>query len=329
MFSYPYPLKFQAIFKEKIWGGPKLASQLNKHIDPKLPIGESWEISDMLDSQTKVKNGVHKGKTIKELTDTWGEAFLGRSNNGNNKKFPMLIKFIDATDYLSIQVHPDERIAENFHDETKTEMWYVLDADPGAKLICGFNQKMNKELYLKHLKEDTLEDILNWYSVKPGDVFFLPPGRIHAIGKGILLAEIQEASDTTYRIYDWNRKDTQGRGRELHTEKAIEAIDFEHTKNSLISYNKTDNGLISLVKAKTFHTNLLCLKKHFPFVKKEYQSFVILIVCEGDGTLCWGDNQHESLAQGETVLIPASIENIKITPKTPMKILETHTPLHA
>ncbi|MCH7524385.1 MAG: class I mannose-6-phosphate isomerase, partial [Bacteroidetes bacterium] len=231
-----YPLKFQPILKEKIWGGQKLKTLLNKQND--LPnIGESWEISDVDGDTSIVINGELKGKTLKELLELFKGDLIGEKNYkifGN--KFPLLIKFIDAKEDLSIQLHPNDELAAKRHNSFgKTEMWYVMQADVGSNLIIGFNKRITPETYLNYLEEKTLPKILNFDKVKEGDSYFIEVGRVHAIGAGVVLAEIQQTSDITYRVYDWDRVDDEGNSRDLHIDLAIDAIDINMKYDFMIS----------------------------------------------------------------------------------------------
>ena len=223
-----YPLLFKTIFKDKIWGGEKIHTILGKDFSPLPNCGETWEISGVKGTISEVKDGALAGKDLVSLINEYKGKLVGEKvykQFGN--EFPLLIKFIDANDDLSIQVHPGDQLAKERHDSFgKTEMWYILQADEGAKLNAGFNNEINEAIYLEHLKKNTLDEILNFEKVKAGDVFFLPAGRVHYIGKGVCLAEIQQTSDITYRIYDFDRKDDKGNTRELHTEQALAAIDY-------------------------------------------------------------------------------------------------------
>jgi mannose-6-phosphate isomerase len=225
-----YPLIFHTQYKDKIWGGQKIKTVLGKDYGDLPNCGETWEISGVKGNVSVVKNGSLAGKSLVELIQTYKEKLVGKKVfEKSGDEFPLLIKFIDANDDLSIQVHPDDALGMKRHNSLgKTEMWYVFEADKGAKLNSGFNQEMDKETYLKHLNDKSLEKILNYEEVKIGDVFFLPAGRVHYIGKGICLAEIQQTSDITYRIYDFDRRDDKGNLRELHTDLALDAIDYKH-----------------------------------------------------------------------------------------------------
>ena len=226
-----YPLTFETIFKDKIWGGQKINTVLGKDFSPLPNCGETWEVSDVEGNVSLVKEGALQGKSLRELVAQYkGELVGNHVYEQYGDRFPLLIKFIDANDDLSIQVHPNDELAKQRGvGHGKTEMWYIIQADEGAKLNSGFKREVEKEEYVKAVADNTIQDLLNIESVQPGDVFFLPAGRVHYIGKGLLLAEIQQTSDTTYRIYDFDRVDaTSGQKRELHTDLAVDAIDYHH-----------------------------------------------------------------------------------------------------
>ena len=272
-----YPLKFTPIFKDKIWGGEKLKDLLNKDF-PELPnCGESWEISGVQDEVSVVSNGFLKGNNLEELIEVYMGDLVGEKVYEKfGTEFPLLVKFIDANDNLSIQVHPNDELAMERHDAYgKTEMWYVLQADPGAKLISGFNRVIDKEKYLTYFKNGQLEEILNYEEAKAGDVFFMPAGRVHAIGKGIVVAEIQQTSDVTYRIYDFNRVDDQGNARELHVDLAVDAIDYQFEKNYRTDYTAIDNVSVKLVDCQYFTTNILELSNSAERDFTDIDTFVI------------------------------------------------------
>lgn len=314
MKSNLYPIKFQPILKDKIWGGQKLKTFLNK--DSNLPnIGESWEISDVEGDTSMVINGNLEGQSLKHLISTYKEDFLGAKNYKEfGNKFPLLIKFIDAKEDLSIQLHPNDELAAKRHNSFgKTEMWYVMQADDDANLIVGFNQKVTPELYLKHLEEKTLTKILNFDTVKTGDTYFIEVGRVHAIGAGVMLAEIQQTSDITYRVYDWDRKDDQGNERELHNDLALEAIGFDMDDDFRVSYQTKENNSNEMVSCPYFTTNYLKVNQT---MKKNntHDSFVIYMCVEGSAVI--GTEHHsESIKKGETILLPAALTNYEIDAK--------------
>jgi mannose-6-phosphate isomerase len=309
-----YPLKFSPILKDKIWGGQKLKNILNKNSD--LPnIGESWEISDVEGYTSIVLNGTLKGQSLKDLLEDFGANLIGLQNYRLFKnKFPLLIKFIDAKEDLSIQLHPNDELASKRHNSFgKTEMWYVMQADEGANLIVGFNQDMNKERYLNHLKNKTLTEILNFDNVKKGDTYFIEVGRVHAIGAGVMLAEIQQTSDITYRVYDWDRVDDEGNERALHNDLAIDAFDFNMPDNFRVKYSKTDNESNEMVSCSYFTTNYLNLNSSIKKVNHK-DSFFIYICVEGEASIS-ANGVTEYLKAGETLLLPAAIKDYEINTK--------------
>lgn len=312
-----YPLKFKQILKDKIWGGNRLKNILNK--DPgNLPnIGESWEISAIPGELSIVANGELKGRNIEEVIQEFNSKLLGNKVFSKfGTQFPLLIKFIDANEYLSIQVHPDDEMAKERHNcYGKTEMWYVIDADKDAKLIAGFNQEMNKDKYLKQMNDGTLGDVLNFEEVKSGDVFFMPAGRIHATGPGILFAEIQQTSDITYRIYDWDRTDANGNSRELHTDLAIDAINYDTISEYKTKYNTSINKSNSIIECEFFTTNKIEFDSR---IIKNYQyidSFIVYMALNGSTKISY-DDYNTFLDKGETILIPACIKEITLYPIT-------------
>ncbi|MEY8868264.1 type I phosphomannose isomerase catalytic subunit [Meridianimaribacter flavus] len=317
-----YPIKFTPILKDKIWGGQKLKTLLNKTSD--LPnIGESWEISDVEGDTSVVANGALKGQTLKQIQETYKEDLIGLQNYrvfGN--KFPLLIKFIDAKQDLSIQLHPNDELAAKRHNSFgKTEMWYVMQADEGSNLIVGFNKKMDAETYLSHLENKTLTEILNFDKVKVGDTYFIEVGRVHAIGAGVVVAEIQQTSDITYRVYDWDRVDDEGNERELHNDLAIDAIDFEMEDNFRVSYEKAKNQSNKMVSCPYFTTSYLDVDST---LKKEnnHDSFLIYMCVEGEAQITT-DSAIETIKKGETILLPAAVKNYEITSEN-AKLLEVY-----
>jgi mannose-6-phosphate isomerase len=321
-----YPLKFTPIYKDKIWGGNKLKTVLNKDFGDLPNCGESWELSGVEDNVSVVSNGLLAGNSLEELIEIYMGDLVGDQVFENfGIEFPLLIKFIDANDDLSIQVHPDDKMSKERHNAFgKTEMWYVLQADAGSKLQSGFNQEVDQDKYLFKLEHNELTDILNFEEVAAGDVYFIPAGRVHAIGKGILLAEIQQTSDVTYRIYDYDRRDDQGNPRELHTELALDAIDYTLIPEYKTHYETKLNESVELVKCNYFTTNLLDLDG---VVEKDYiklDSFVIYICLEGEVNI-ETESGSETIQKGETILIPASIENVLLKPAlTSAKLLEVY-----
>ncbi len=322
-----YPLKFKPIFKEKIWGGQKIRTTLGLDFSPLPNCGEAWVISGVKGCESKVVNGFLKGNKLNELVEIFMDDLVGEKVfETNQEEFPILIKFIDSHDWLSIQVHPDDKLAaKRMIGSGKTEMWYIIDADETAELISGFSVPADQKTYLKSLQEKKLKEILNFEHVRKDDAFFIPSGRIHALGPGILLAEIQQTSDTTYRIYDWDRVDEKGKSRELNTDLALEAIDFTFHESYRTRYKPEKNKTSQLVECNHFVTNLLDLDH--PLLKdySELDSFVIYTVVSGRAVI-QNDSNKEILTIGETLLIPAILQNIIIIPQPECKILETWIP---
>lgn len=329
-----YPLKFEPILKRVLWGGVRIAAfkQMScTHAD----IGESWELSQVADSVSVVSNGYLKGKSLTEIIDEFGERLLGKTVvNRVGREFPLLFKFIDAEADLSIQVHPDDVLAkERHHRFGKTEMWYVVEAQPGSRLISGFNQPISGVDFDKLVCAGTMETALKVHYPKPGDVFYIPAGRVHALGAGLLIAEIQQSSDVTYRIFDYNRVDALGQPRELHTELAKQAIDFEYQETTSIPYDSTIDGAVSLISTGHFVSNRLYMKAsdvkgedEALELERDYStldSFVVLMCVEGEGQL-YCDDHTFSLKQGDTMLIPAEMEGLLLSTSSKLVILETY-----
>ncbi|WP_130734357.1 type I phosphomannose isomerase catalytic subunit [Flavobacterium sp. J27] len=306
--NHLYPLLFEPILKERIWGGTKLKTYLNKPIFSDIT-GESWEISTVPNDISVVRNGYLKGKNINDLIELFSSDFLGESvikRFGN--EFPLLFKFIDAKEDLSIQLHPNDALAKKRHNSFgKTEMWYVMQADRDSRLVVGFKNDTTKEEYLNNLQNKTLVSILNEMPVKKGDVFFLETGTIHAIGSGVVIAEIQQTSDITYRIYDWDRVDASGHGRELHTDLALDAITYKKT-NSKVTYDTVENVSNKVVDCIYFKTNIIPLQGNYYWSKKQ-EAFTVLMCTEGQFDLFF-EEECFSLKAGNTILIPAVIDDL-------------------
>jgi len=322
MKNHLYPIKFQPILKEKIWGGTKLKTILNKKSDAS-NVGESWEISDVDGDTSIVSNGELKGVTLKQLLSTYQEELIGKKNFEQfGEKFPLLIKFIDAKEDLSIQLHPNDELAAKRHNSFgKTEMWYVMQADNDANLIVGFNQKVTPEVYLEHLENKTLPKILNFDNVSEGDTYFIEVGRVHAIGAGVMLAEIQQTSDITYRVYDWDRKDDEGNERELHNDLAIEAIDFDMKEDFRVAYSKKEGQENNMVSCPYFTTNYIHLTKSISKVNR-YDSFIIYMCVEGEAKVTI-EGFSETIKKGETILIPAALKELELDSNN-AKLLEVY-----
>lgn len=316
-------LRFTPILKQKIWGGKKLNQLLHKNSDGS-NIGESWEISDVDGDESIVSNGDFEGRTLRSLLKEYKHDLVGGYVYKTfGKQFPLLIKFIDAKEVLSIQVHPDDDLAGLQESFGKTEMWYVMQADEEASIIIGFKENSSKEEYIQHLNNKTLLSILNIDKVAKGDVYFVPPGRVHAIGAGLLIAEIQQTSDLTYRIYDWDRKDIDGNYRELHTEKALKAIDFSAKSTYKTAYVKQENVANQVVTCPYFTTNIFPVKGKKEIDLSEKDSFIIYMCVEGEVTFSY-ENQQEIVRKGETILVPACIDKVKVLSENSSELLETY-----
>lgn len=322
-----YPLKFKTIFKDKIWGGEKIKTVLNKDFSPLPNCGETWEVSGVKGDISVVAEGELAGKALTDLLEEYkGELAGNKVFEKFGTEFPLLIKFIDANDDLSIQVHPDDELGKQRHNSFgKTEMWYVLQADPGSTLISGFNQQVDEKLYLEKLNSGKLADILNKEEVEKGDIFFLPAGRVHTIGKGLLIAEIQQTSDITYRIYDFDRLDDKGQKRELHTEEALAALDYKVYPEYRSVYPHTKNEAVKAVSCQYFTTNVLNFTENTNRDYTNLDSFVIHVCVEGNYDLTYGEEKI-SVEKGDCILIPNTIKNIQLKTTTGFKILETFVP---
>lgn len=320
-----YPLKFEPILKEKIWGGSSLADYYGKKPGTLKNIGESWELSAVSDNLSVISNGFLAGNNIEEIIEVYMGDITGDSvfeKFGN--EFPLLIKLIEARDNLSVQVHPDDSLAKERHQAYgKTEMWHILKSEKNAKIYTGFSKPVTRDSYVNAVKNNTIEDLLNTENVHPGDTFFTPAGRIHAIGTGIVLAEIQQTSDITYRIYDWGRKDINGKSRDLHTDLALDAIDFNQTGKSKIISELHKNKSETLVRCKYFDTNIIQFNEQIARDYNLIDSFVVYICTEGSFVIRW-DSGSERVSKGETVLLPAMIGDVVLVPEHEATLLETY-----
>ncbi len=322
-----YPLKFSPIPREMIWGGNRLKKMFNKNFPEEAKIGESWEISGYGDKLSVVANGHLEGNNIEELAEVYMGDLLGEKVfNKYGIEFPLLIKLIDANDKLSVQVHPDDELAASRHNEQgKTEMWYVLHADQGAELISGFNRDMTRKLFTEKLESGKLPEILNFEKAVPGDVFFMPAGRVHAIGKGIVLAEIQQTSDLTYRIYDWDRVDAQGKSRDLHIDLALDAIDYScHRDYKTVAPHDYGTPVL-LAECPYFTTRRLAFSRKLVRDYSLLDSFVIHICTKGEYSIHY-NNEKESIrmSAGETILIPAVLDEVILGCKGNAEMLEVY-----
>lgn len=317
------PIKFNPLLVQTLWGGEKIIPF--KHLNSDLTqVGESWEISGVKGNETVVSEGEFKGKRLNELVDELKGKLVGEANYkrfGND--FPLLIKFIDARQELSIQVHPTDELAQKRGKlRGKTEMWYIMDSDENAKLRAGMKEKITPEQYKQMVEDDTITEAIAEYKVKEGDCFFLPAGRIHSIGTGCFLAEIQQTSDVTYRIYDFKRKDKDGNYRELHTEEAAECIDYNVEPNYRTEYTPVKNEGVALVECPYFTTAVYDLNEPMTLDYSELDSFVIFIGLKGSGEITDNEGNTTTLCEGETILFPATTREIKVTGN--IKFLETY-----
>ncbi len=319
-----YPLKFEPILKEKVWGGKRMSALLGKNIDHLPYCGEAWEISGLAGNVSKVRNGFLSGNDLSELIEVYMGDLLGENVfEMHGHSFPLLFKFLDTDDDLSIQVHPGDGIAMKRHGSRgKEELWYVVHAEPSAELIIGFKENIDEEIYLKHLQNNTLKKILRTYRVQAGDAFHIPAGQVHTIGKGLTLCEIQQSSDITFRIFDWNRPDTDGKSRKLHTEEAAEVIEYKAREHK-INYPHKPNEPVELIKTPNFTTRLLSFQKKLELDYFLVDSFVVYMVVEGSCILnCSGFS--DKLTTGESLLIPAEINSVTLVPDHSCKLLETY-----
>jgi mannose-6-phosphate isomerase len=318
-----YPLKFEPVLKEKVWGGNNLVTKYHKPGDPSLKYGESWELSAIADNLSVVSNGFLAGNNIEELIEVYmgdltGDAVFEKFGN----EFPLLIKLIEARENLSIQVHPDNKMARERHNAYgKTEMWYILESEKGSKIYSGFRESVNRETWLDSLAADDLANLLNIETAEAGDVFFTPAGMIHAIGAGITLAEIQQTSDITYRIFDWSRMGYDGKPRELHHDLAIDAIDFRSSGNAKIVRDPVLNRTENLVSCEFFTTNVISFNERIEKDYNTFDSFIIYICTEGE-FMIRSEASSEPVKRGETVLLPAMIKEVILEPLIESKILE-------
>ena len=320
-----YPLKFKPIHKTKLWGGSKLSRYYRHDAGEITQVGETWDVSGVEGSESEVENGFLAGNTLNELVEVYMGDLVGDAvYNRFGDQFPLLVKLIDSAQHLSIQVHPNDEIAAERHNMSgKTEMWYVLDAEPGAFLVAGFCCPMDKTTYLQLVAENRLEEVLQKHPVSKGDLFFIPAGCVHSIGAGCVLLEIQQTSDLTYRIYDYNRLDSDGQLRELHTDLAIDAIDFEHWQNNKIVPADLHNDVAKVVECDYFVSNIIKVDKPQEYDLAPIDSFVLLTVLEGH-VKCEFDDDYITLVDGETMLIPAEMTSLVLVPTGEVKLLEVY-----
>lgn len=314
--------KFEPILKSTLWGGEKIVP-FKRISSAQTSVGESWELSGVKGDESVVAEGPEAGTTLPGLIDRHGAQLLGKANFERfGREFPLLVKFIDARQDLSIQVHPNDALAwERHRSKGKTEMWYVIDADAGARLRSGFAKKVTPEQYEASVADNTITDLLQEYEINRGDLFFLPAGRVHSIGAGAFIAEIQQTSDITYRIYDFNRRDAQGNTRELHTEQAKGAIDYTVLPDYRTQYEQAVNREVQLVSCPYFSTSLCELTEPLTLDLTALDSFVVAICVAGSGTLTDDSGRTLPVHEGETVLVPASVRSLRMTPDGGMKLL--------
>lgn len=320
-----YPLKFTPILKSKIWGGERIQKYHCHGNSAESQIGESWDVSAIPGDESVVCNGFLSENTLEEVLEVYMGDLVGEEvykKYGND--FPLLVKLIDARDNLSIQVHPNDELAIIRHGcNGKNEMWYVMDADPGAFIIAGFKEKMSRESYLEHVKNNTLESALHKYEVKPGDVFYVPAGCVHSIGGGCLILEIQQTSDITYRIYDYNRLQDNGEPRELHTELALDAINFENNNKQNVEPVIVDSVMSHVIDSDFFTVNIMTVNRNLNYDLSVRNSFVILTCVEGE-VKCEDSHGVVVLQVGESLLLPAEMEKISLKSESMAKLLEVY-----
>lgn len=322
-----YPLKFQPIYKEKIWAGSQLKSFLTNSNIPQ-NTGEVWQISAVQENLSVVSNGFLKGNNIEEILEIYMGDIVGDSIYEKfGVEFPILIKYIATGDKLSVQVHPNDELAKKKHNAFgKNEMWYALDSYKG-EILTGFKQNTSRKEVLGMIKNNTIQSLINHEAVSSGDVFFIPAGQIHAIGEGILVAEIQQTSDITYRVFDWDRKNENGEGRELHIDLALDALDYKKNSHIRKVYTNKMNSPVMLVASNSFTTNKLNLNKEYEADYHQLDSFVIYMCIGGKAEIICDNGAVETISKGETILIPSVIENVKIKPESYVNMLEIYIQL--
>lgn len=305
-----YPLIFKPILKERIWGGQKLATLFSKELHSD-QIGESWELSTVGNDISIVANGFYTNKSLTELIAAFPDEILGgKINKQFDGKFPLLFKLLDATEDLSIQVHPNDQLARERHNSFgKTEMWYIIQADKDARNIIGFSHKISPEEYLQHIEDKTLVSVLKEEKVQKGDVYFLETGTVHAIGKGIVIAEIQQTSDITYRIYDWDRTDSQGNSRELHLDLALDAINYNPSTTQK-EYSKEENAQNKITQSPYFSVNFIPLNGELT-LSKDTDVFRVYMCTEGEFSVLYA-NQKYDFKKGDTILLPAVLNEYSL-----------------
>jgi len=322
-----YPLTFTPIYKTKIWGSNKCNSILNKSDAPTELCGESWEISGFENDCSVVNNGELAGNTLNELIDIYMDDILGtKVLERYDHEFPLLIKFLDVNDLLSLQVHPNDKLAERRHNSSgKTEMWYIVQADANADLSIGFKETIDRDIFIEHAISNRLPELINTSKAKAGEAYLIPSGLVHGGGKGLLIAEIQQTSDITYRIYDWDRKDASGQSRELHVDMALDALDYSAKNNYQSIFNKKLNEPVQIATCEYFTVNRLEFDSSFDKDYTLLDSFVIYMCLEGSFTIEY-EGKSQLISKGLTVLIPAKLEKLTLLPQPKAEILEIYVP---
>ncbi|HZO85732.1 MAG TPA: type I phosphomannose isomerase catalytic subunit [Verrucomicrobiae bacterium] len=317
-----YPLTFQPIFKERVWGNRKIETLYGKPLPPSIPIGESWEISDRPGDVSIIANGPLTGKDLQYVMQHHQKELLGHEGT---ERFPLLIKILDAQEKLSLQVHPPASVAASLKGEPKTEMWYITDAAPTADLFVGLNPGVTREQFEKKIHDGTVAECFHRIPVKAGDAMFLPSGRVHAIGAGLVIFEIQQNSDTTYRVFDWNRVGLDGKPRPLHIRESLASIDFNDFEPPLIQSKYSRNPTISirfLVDHPLFRVDACKVKRGQRFHLRIPAAHILAIV-KGRVELTWRDHQL-LLKAGDFVLLPLSLERVTLTAQTQLEYLQVH-----
>ncbi len=323
MFSL-YPMKFVPVLKEKIWGGNKISAMFGISNDTIAQCGEMWVISAVENSESLVSNGHFEGNSVAEMAEIFMEDLLGEEiYEKYGIDFPLLLKIIDANDYLSVQVHPSDDIASKKHQLKfgKSEMWYVIQADPGSQIVAGFNQPMDREKLITHIENGTLREVLNFETMQAGDMVYIPAGMVHAMGPGLLIAEIQQTSDVTYRLYDWDRVDDEGNPRELHVNDAADAIDFAMKPQIIRGFNPKPNATGRMIDTPYFSTSMVNLQSVVEKNLEILDLFVIYFPVKGNFDLICNEEKINVKA-GECVLVPAMTEKLTLIPKPMAQIIE-------
>ena len=321
-----YPLKFEPVLKQTLWGGDKIIPF--KHLNENLSnVGESWEVSAVEGSESVVANGADKGLTLPEMVRKYREELVGEANYARfGNQFPLLVKFIDARQKLSIQVHPDDELAKKRHNSFgKNEMWYVVSADEGATLISGFSRQITPKEYKERVHDGTFDEVLQTCAIQPGDVFYVPAGRVHGIGAGAFVVEVQQSSDVTYRIYDYNRKDKNGKLRDLHISQAMDAINFSDVQDDFrTEYETVINEPVEILTTPYFSVSLYDMTEEITCDYSELDSFVIFVCVEGSCRMVDDAENEVTICAGETVLFPAVTQSVSIIPEGKVKLLEAY-----